>query len=194
MPSDRMKVINSICSGLTIGSLQDAASYVAQVARAWGLDTRDEYTSALIARLAEAEFRAAQNSESRVSDAKIAAAFNTFAATIDTQTSSHLDERAVHAFRTLWAAQYPEVFGGEKLRPVAASMLFYLIAYNGGVSKAAVKLVEESRGPLTLTVKSSNLRVAATVNDIPNYVQKLSSLQEKDRVYALNEIATQLGF
>jgi hypothetical protein len=195
MPSDRMTIINSICSEVTIRSLQDAASYVAQIAGAWGLDTQDKSTSALLSRLAEAEFRAARNPESGISDSKMAAAFNTFATTVDPRRRLQVDERGVRAFRQISAAQYPQVFRGEVLRPVAASILFYLLAYNGGVPNAAVEFVEQSRpGPLTLNPKSSRLRLAEGGDNTPNYVQTVSSFGQTDRVYALNNIATQLGF
>ncbi len=202
MSLDNVRKVDSISENV-IRTAADANAYVTNAAEAWGLrqpQSEEVLTRQnILSRLATAEFVASHNPQTKISDAQIATAFNHISADLRISTEISLNESTVRAFRIVWGSICPHLFpANENLRPVAASILLYLLVYNGGVSETAIQLSKSASlvrpdyahahlAPNTPPISAEQSRQMAYLSAL----RSLSSQQINDLV----EIAVrQLGF
>jgi hypothetical protein len=200
MSFERLRKIDSMSENIIVTSA-DAKAYVADAAEAWSLGAsngEDVQQHKFLSRLTRAEFNAAQNPDKKISDAQIAIAFNRVSAELKVSAPT-LDDAKVRAFRIIWRSVCPHLFpANEKLRPVAASVLLYLLIYNGGVSEAAIQLSQSAsllqpdyvHGKLV----AKTFPVSSDESKQMDYLNAVRSLSPQ-QVNQLVEIAAgQLGF
>jgi hypothetical protein len=138
----------------------------------------------------------ARGSKSGVSSAQIATAFNLLMQELHGPLATSLDEARVEAARTFWTADFPNLFSTFSLRPVAASILLYLIVYNGGVSDVIMQAESKERRPLDFSkAKLHPARLTQTDKDQQHLAFRyLVALPLPRRVQLLQELVTIFGY